>query len=132
MTAQEYIEKGFAVSMHTEQAIIDRAERDARLAYIVPIVGENTPEEHAGVIADALANLAFLVMLQRNVFVTRSGAKMKQTDDSRDADGLDVLQNMAHTCDMKIQALRALPGANATAKVTDICRIYFRTNFFNS
>ena len=65
MTAQEYIEKGFAVSLHTEQAIIDRAERDARLAYIVPIVGENTPEEHAGVIADALAKLQVVANTQK-------------------------------------------------------------------
>lgn len=130
MTAQEYINRGFAVSAHLEQAIIDRAEADVRAAYITPIVGEPTADEPTAV-ADALANLAFLAMLQRNVFATRSGAKMKQTNDSREADVFVVLREQAHTCAMKIERLRGLPNANATAKVTDICRIYYKTNFLS-
>lgn len=127
MTPQEYANKGFAVSLHIDQAIIDRAEADVRAAYITPIVGAEAAGE---VIADALANLSFMVMTQRNVFVTRSGAKEKTNANSRSVETWETLQEMAHTCAMKIAALRELPGANKTAEVHDICRIYFKTNFF--
>lgn len=128
MTPQEYTSKGFAVSLHIDQSIIDRAEADVKQAYIEPIVGADASGD---VVNDALANLAFLAMTQRNVFVTRSGAKEKTNANSMQADTWATLQEMAHTCAMKIAALRELPGANKTARVHDICRIYFTTNFFH-
>lgn len=127
MTPQEYAAKGFAVSLHIDQSIIDRAESDVRQAYIDPIVGADAQGE---AVTDALANLAFMAMTQRNVFVTRSGAKDKTNANSRSAETWETLQEMAHTCAMKIAALRELPGAKAKAEVHDICRIYFKTNFF--
>lgn len=127
MTPQEYNQKGFAVSLHIDQSIIDRAENDVREAYITPILGADASGD---VVEDALANLAFMAMTQRNVFVTRSGAKEKINANSRQAEAWDTLQEMAHTCAMKIASLRELPGANAKAEVHDICRIYFKTNFF--
>lgn len=81
-------------------------------------------------IDDAICNLAFMLMTQRNVFVTRSGAKEKTNLNSRTVDAWETLQEMAHTCAMKIAALREQPYANKDAKVSDICRIYFNTNFF--
>lgn len=129
MTPQEYTNKGFAVSLHIDQSIIDRAEADVRAAYVAPIVGES---EQGEAVVDAVANLAFMLMTQRNVFVTRSGAKEKTNANSRIAETWNTLQEMAHVCAMKIEALRNLPGANKTAKVNDICRLYFSTNFFNS
>lgn len=128
MTPQEYANKGFAVSLHIDQAIIDRAEADVRAAYVTPILGENAQGAN---VDDAVANLAFMAMTQRNVFVTRSGAKEKTNVNSRTADTWDTLQEMAHTCAMKITALRMLPGANKEAEVNDICRLYFKTNFFH-
>lgn len=127
MTPQEYAAKGFAVSLHIDQSIIDRAESDVRQAYIDPIVGADAQGE---AVTDALANLAFMAMTQRNVFVTRSGAKEKTNANSRSVETWETLQEMAHTCAMKIAALRELPGAKAKAEVQDICRIYFKTNFF--
>lgn len=127
MTPQEYANKGFAVSLHIDQSVIDRAEADVRAAYITPILGENAQGE---AVNDAIANLAFLAMTQRNVFVTRSGAKEKTNANSRTAEAWETLQEMAHTCAMKIETLRQLPDANKSAKVNDICRLYFKTNFF--
>lgn len=127
MTPQEYANKGFAVSLHIDQQIIDRAEKDVRAAYVTPILGENAQGE---AVNDAIANLAFMVMTQRSVFVTRSGAKEKTNANSRTAEAWETLQEMAHTCHMKIAALRELPGANKAAEVNDICRLYFKTNFF--
>lgn len=127
MTPQEYVNKGFAVSLHIDQPIIDRAEADVRAAYVTPIMGAGATGAE---VDDAVANLAFMAMTQRNVFVTRSGAKEKTNANSRTAEAWDTLQEMAHTCAMKIAALRELPNANKTAEVNDICRIYFKTNFF--
>lgn len=127
MTPQEYANKGFAVSLHIDQSVIDRAEADVRAAYVTPIVGVNAQGE---AVNDAIANLAFMIMTQRNVFVTRSGAKEKTNANSRTVEAWETLQEMAHTCAMKIAALRELSGANKTAEVNDICRLYFKTNFF--
>ena len=127
MTPQEYTSRGFSVSLHIDQSVIDRAEKDARAAYITPILGNGAAGE---VVDDAICNLAFMLMTQRNVFVTRSGAKEKTNLNSRTVDTWETLQEMAHTCAMKIAALREQPGANKDAKVNDICRIYFNTNFF--
>lgn len=126
MTPQDYANKGFPISLHIDQAVINRAEADVREAYVTPIVGTQTGDA----VADATANLAFMLMAQRNVFVTRAGAKEKTNANSRAAEAWETLQEMAHTCAMKIDALRNLPGANKTAEVHDICRIYFKTNFF--
>lgn len=128
MTATEYINRGFNVSAHIEQQVIDRAESDVRQAYIVPIVGDVTCNE---VVNDALANLAYLQMMKSSVFFTRSGAKTKRTNDSDNADVWQALQQQAQVCAMKIEALRQVDGANKQAKVTDICGIYFNTNFLN-
>lgn len=129
MTAQEYNAKGFAVSLHIDQSIIDRAEKDIREAYINPIVGSQA----SGVeVEDAIANLVFFLMTQRNIFVTRSGAKDKMVANSRSVEMWDTLQEQAHTCAMKLEALKQLPNANKDAVVSDICRLYFKTNFFYS
>lgn len=131
MTPTEYNAKGLNVSLHIEQAYIDRAERDVRSAYVTPILPNiQTPEPEA--VADAVANLSFLLLLQRNLVETRSGAKLKTNANSQNAGAWDAIGEQAHTCAMKIDALRQLPGANKTAKVTDICKIYFKTNFLYS
>lgn len=128
MTPTEYNAKGLNVSLHIEQAQIDRAERDVRDAYIKPILpNTQTPEPEA--VADAVANLSFLLLLQRNIVETRSGAKIKTNANSQNAGAWDAIGEQAQTCAMKIDALRQLSGANKTAKVTDICKIYFKTNF---
>lgn len=131
MTVAEYIAQGFEISLHLDQSIVDRAERDVRAAYITPLYPVIADETEPAEVTDAVYNLAFLLMLQRNVFATRSGAKLKQTNDSRDAERSDVLRQCAYTCAQKLEAVRQLPGAVAGAKVTDICRIYLKTNYFN-
>lgn len=129
MTAQDLVNAGFPVSLHIDSAIITRAATDVRAAYVTPIVG--TMADNA-TITDALNNLTFLLLMQRNVFATRAGGKTKSTLQSQEADTWQTLQEQAHTCHMKIEALRALEGATADAAVQDICKIYFKTNFFNS
>lgn len=127
MLANWYKSHGFEVSLLTEQATIDRAEADVKAAYLEPIVGANidTPEA-----IDALANLTFLLLLQRTIFATRAGAKIKQTAQSQEAGEWQKISQQASVCHLKLQALRESEGANKTARVFDICKIYFSTNFY--
>lgn len=132
MTKQWYIEHGYKVSSLIEQAEIDRAERDVSAAYILPIVGTGTvPQELQSVVESTVGQLAFLLLLQRSIFATRAGAKLKTGYNSTDADAWALLQQEAQSCHLALQTLRAQQGVNADAYITDICKIYFKTNFLN-
>lgn len=129
MTKQWYMAHGYKLSAQIEESEIGRAERDVTAAYVSPIIGEATiPAE---VCEAAVGNLAFLLLLQRSVFATRSGAKVKTGYNSADASAWDILQQEAASCHLQLETLREQEGANADAEVTDICKIYFKTNFLN-
>lgn len=129
MTKQWYSEQGFKVSTLIDDAEINRAENDVRVAYIKPIIGDAT--EPKNIIENAVSNLAFLLLLQRSTFLTRAGAKTKAGYNSADVDAWAKLQDAASSCHLALEQLRAVQGANAGAKVTDICKIYFKTNFIS-
>lgn len=128
MTAQEYKQAGFTeLSVLIPQSAIDRAEADVKQAYITPIVGE---EANDTATRDAVMNLTVLLLMQRTLFATRSGAKEKATPQSYTADRWDILSQASATCAMKIKALADAYNVKGTRrKVNDICGIYFRTNF---
>lgn len=129
MTREYYQRQGYEVSSYIDEATIDRAERDVRAAYIAPIVGAaEIPDEQ---LQPIVANLAFLLLLQRTIFATRAGAKTKTGYNSADADAWAKLQQEATACHLKLETLRTFPGVNTTAKVQDICKIYFKTNFIS-
>lgn len=128
MTANEYKERGYEVSSYIEQATIDRAEADVMMAYIEPIVGTHTDTKVA---MDAKANLTFLLLLQRTLHATRAGAKVKTTAQSNEATAWDKVQQEAASCHLKLEALRKSEGAIANARIEDICKIYFNTNYLN-
>lgn len=129
MTATDYINKGFRISAHLEQAIITRAEDDVKQAYLLPIVDESMLTD--AVVKDALMNFTFLLLVQRSDFATRSGGKIKLTAESSNVLALEALQEQAFICHMKLEAVRSLENARKDAKVIDICKIYFKTNYFN-
>lgn len=129
MTKQWYQDHGYKVSSYIDEAEIARAEGLVRKAYILPIVGDAAVSED--IINVATAELAFLYLLQQSVFLTRAGAKVKTGYNSQQADTWDLLQQSATACHMVMLSLRNQPGVNATAPITDICKIYFKTNFFN-
>lgn len=129
MTKQWYQDNGFELSSLISDATIERAERDVTDAYITPIVGgANVSQE---VKERAIGNLAFLLILQRTIFATRAGAKVKTGYNSQDADAWAKLQQEASSCHLAIETLKREPGVNADAQVTDVCKIYFKTNFLN-
>lgn len=129
MTKQWYQEHGFKVSTYIDDAEITRAEKTVRDAYIAPIVGSASVSQ--SVIEAAVAELAFLYMLQQSVFLTRAGAKTKTGYNSQDADAWARLQQSATSCHLALENLRKQQGANAAAEIVDVCKIYFKTNFIS-
>lgn len=127
MTKQWYQENGYEISSYVSDAAIARAERDVTDAYVTPIVGNatvpNTIKERV------VGNLAFLLILQRSIFATRAGAKVKTGYNSMEADAWAKLQQEATSCNLQLEILKKQPGVNPDAHVTDICKIYFSTNF---
>ena len=129
MTKQWYQEHGYEISSLISDATISRAERDVTDAYINPIVG--SAKVSAEVMERAIGNLAFLLILQRTIFATRAGAKVKTGYNSQEADAWAKLQQEAISCHLALEVLKNEPGVNPDANVTDICKIYFSTNFIH-
>ena len=129
MTKQWYQEHGYEMSSLISDAAIERAERDVTDAYITPIVG--SAKVSTEVLERAIGNLAFLLILQRTIFATRAGAKVKTGYNSQEADAWAKLQQEATSCHLALEMLKKEPGVNPNAQVIDICKIYFKTNFFN-
>ena len=127
MTKQWYQENGYEISSYVNDAAIARAERDVTDAYVTPIVGNaNVSKE---IKERTIGNLAFLLILQRSIFATRAGAKVKTGYNSMEADAWAKLQQEATSCNLQLEILKKQPGVNPDAHVTDICKIYFSTNF---
>lgn len=129
MSRDWYLANGFEVSNLIADAAIQRAEADVTDAYVTPIVG--TAQVATEVRERAVGNLAFLLLLQRTIFATRAGAKIKTGYNSQEADAWAKLQQEATSCHLALEVLKSQPGVNPDAKVTDICKIYFSTNFIN-
>jgi hypothetical protein len=129
MTAQDYINKGYRLSLHTAQAEIDAKEELAFKSYILPILP--TAEKESEEVKDALMALAFLLLLQANIFSTRSGAKIKNAPQSINPTEWQILNEntvIAHRC---LEELKTLPNAEKKPKIYDVAHIYFRTQYFN-
>lgn len=132
MTKDWYLQHGFKLSPLIEQAEIESAEKDVRTAYVNPILGSaDVPSGYEAVVENAVGNLAFLLMLQRSIFLTRAGAKIKTGYNSQEADAWAKLQQAAMSCHLALVALGKVPGADASAEVLDVCKIYFKSNYFS-
>lgn len=130
MNKQWYSTNGFELSSLIDDNKIARAEREVTAAYITPIVGSATNID-TDVLNRAIGSLAFLLLLQRSIFATRAGAKVKTGYNSADADAWAKLQQEAAACHLALEVLKNQDGVNADAEVIDICKIYFKTNFFS-
>ena len=129
MSIDDYKQAGYKISTLIAQAEIDRAEADVMQAYILPIMPDADPTTDNAVKA-ALLELSVMLLLQRSIFATRSGAKEKNNANSYNAEQAAIARQHAATADMKLQALRKCEGADAEAKVNDICGVYFTTYQF--
>lgn len=123
------MQRGYRVSVNTDQALIDRSEREVYEAYIAPILPSSTMDDDD--VAAALMELAYVRMCAiSNAVVTKSGAKEKTSASSVSADYESISAVHRPVCKMRISALRLLPGATKDAKVNDILKLYYKTNFF--
>lgn len=115
------------MSSLVSDAEIARAEAQVTAAYVTPIAGDAqvVPVE---LLEKVVGNLAFLFLLQSSVFLTRAGAKVKSGYNSQEAETWEILQQEASSCHLVLEELRA-ESENKDAEVTDICKIYFKTNF---
>lgn len=128
MTKQEYQDAGFRLSLQVEQVDIDRAEKAVTDAYCKPIAPELDTDNIS--YRNAVMNLAFLWLLQHSLFSTRSGAKGVQITSATTPTNADILRECAWDCHLALQVLKSLANTPDDVRVTDICRIYFSTNFF--
>ena len=128
MTKQEYQDAGFRLSLQVEQVDIDRAEREVTEAYCKPIAPELNTDNIS--YRNAVMNLAFLWLLQHSLFGTRSGAKGVQITSATTPTNADILRECAWDCHLALQVLKKTAKTPDGVRVTDICRIYFSTNFF--
>jgi len=128
MTKEWYKSQGYHIGLEGTQEVIDRAEREVKVAYVDPIL-PNADYDNAGV-KQCLADLAYMRMLQLTLFVTRSGAKEKFGDHSANASNDAKYYEQGMVAAQAVDVLRAMSGANAAAKVNDICHLFFKSNFF--
>ena len=129
MTAQDYINKGYRLSLHTAQAEIDAKEELAFKSYILPILPN--AEKESEEVKDALMALAFLLLLQANIFSTRSGAKIKNAPQSTNPTEWQILNENTVIAHRYLEDLKILPNAVSKPKIYDVAHIYFRTQSFN-
>lgn len=129
MTAQEYINNGYRLSIHTPQAEITAKEELAYNSYVKPILPN--ADREADEIKRTIMALTFLLLLQANIFSTRSGAKIKTAPQSSNANEWQILNETAVMAHSYIENLKASPEAMPNAKIYDVAHIYFRTQYFN-
>lgn len=130
MTPQEYQEAGYKISASMEQAQINQAEEDVLNAYVKPHAGGEVGEQLTSTQQKALMALAFLRLSQNNLYLTKSGAKIKNVQESANASMELGLMEHARRCHHYLQEV-AIEAGVKDCEFTDICAIYFRTNFFN-
>lgn len=124
MTAEDYKNAGYRLSLQVSQAEITRAEADVTAAYIkkvAPLASTTDADVKA-----AIMQLAFILLLQRTAVATRSGGKVKESPSlstagypsQGDMDNADRLLR-------KVQTVTGLPST----LVDDIACVYFRNQF---
>ena len=124
MTAEQYREAGYRVSLQVTQTEIDRLEADVTAAYIAK-VDPTFSATDTDVVA-AVMQLAAILLLNRHAIATRSGGKTKDTPQQStnayasqgDVDNADRLLR-------KVQTVSGLPSK----LVDDIAGIYYRNTF---
>ena len=123
MTAQEFIANGYKVSLQIQQGEIDRAVADVTAAYVSKVTTETTTDAAKA----AIMQLAFILLCQRNTFVTRAGGKLKLSPQL--SDNAQARQTDYDNADRLLRQLQAATGGIAgeiDKMVDDICMIYMR------
>lgn len=138
MTRSDYIEAGYRLSMHVDERLISRAEGAVEAAYTTPIGGSGYAEDCAEW-RECVMACAYLWLLQHNVVATAAGAKSVNVTSAESVSDYEVLRQAATDAAAAIAVFRAKVAADyatdgtrpdGSGNVTDICRIFFETNYF--
>lgn len=138
MTKSEYIADGYRLSLQIDDRQLARAEAACVQAYAVPIGGALYDEGCAEWRALVMA-CAYLWVLQHAVVATKAGAKQVNITSAEHVADFEVLRQAATDAAVAIAAFRERVAADhvagdgrpdGTGKVSDVCRIFFETNFF--
>lgn len=129
MTAQDYINRGYRVSLHISQAEIDLKENQVVKCYIEPATGGNVDVEDEDV-KNAIMAFTYILILQNSIIGTRSGARIKTTPQSTTASEQAIIDQTASDAHYYLQVL-CDKFAVKKPRITDIAHIYFRTQYFN-
>lgn len=129
MTAQDYLNNGYRLSLHTPQAEITAKEELAYNSYVKPILPN--ADKEADEVKSTIMAIAFLLLLQASIFSTRSGAKIKTAPQSSNANEWQIINETVVTAHSNIENLKTNPEAVPNAKIYDVAHIYFRTQYFN-
>lgn len=124
MTAQDYKDAGYRLSLQVAQKDIDRAETDVTAAYIKKVAPAAVSTD-ADVKA-AVMQLAFILLLQRSEVATRAGGKVK-SDPNLSTAG-NPSQGDMENADRLLRKVQTLPGLPSKL-VDDIANIYYRTKY---
>ena len=126
MTAQEYQNEGYRVSLQTEQTIIDRIEGEVKINYIIPVAGtyDSTLTGHKA----ALMALAFIGLCQAQLFSSRTGGVRKNNGESEKAEFDTIKARCAPVAHALLKSIG--DGSDPLDHVSDVYGIYYTTNFF--
>lgn len=129
MTAQEYRQNGYNVSLHVEQALIDRCEAMVYDAYIRPIVPNS--DKTTKQVKTAIMMLSFVMLCQQTITATCSGGRQKT--DSASSVNVDLtrqMQEVSKQAAVVIEALKQRADAVKGAVVFDFLGLFFKSNYF--
>ena len=124
MTAQDFVDNGFRVSLQLPQKEIDRAVADVTAAYVAKVTTATTTDTAKA----AIMQLAFILLCQRNTFATRAGGKLKLSPQL--SDNAQARQTDYDNADRLLRQLQAATGGIAgkiDKMVDDICMVYMRS-----
>lgn len=124
MTAEDYKNAGYRLSLQVSQTEISRAETDVISAYIKKVAPEALDTDTA--VKACIMQLAFILLLIRTAVATRSGGKVKESPNLSTA-GYPS-QSDKDNADRLLRKVQTLPGLPSKL-VDDIAHIYYRNEF---
>ena len=125
MTAQDYINAGFRVSTQISQTEINRAEADVIACYIAKVCTYDSADT---VQREAIMQLSFILLCQRNTVATRAGGKIKlspQLSDNAQARQTDY--DNADRLLRRLQQSQTGIAGDIAKMVDDVAMIYLRS-----
>lgn len=124
MTAQDFVDNGFRVSLQLPQKEIDRAVADVTASYVAKVTTATTTDTAKA----AIMQLAFILLCQRNTFATRAGGKVKLSPSiSENAQARQTDYDNAHRLLRQCQAATGGIAGDIDKMVDDVCMIYMRS-----